>query len=313
MQTLVNFDDTQNNFKVDFEETHSTFKVGFKTAPSKLSAQFEADSSEYKATFDETSPKFDVSFGEKIIVPDIEPPSGNTVKIGDKVYHTFGAALNAVQSGDTIVLLSDVKYNAVICYTTDFCIDLNGYTLTSQGVSVFANGGSIVDNGSEKGLLAVPHGCLLLTHAKYEMLPLWNEEGTGYVFTNVTHKYRVRDEEVTETGCKILFLPSFSGGGVESSVVWADGALDNGVSFEITAIRYDDKGGVVSEFSMPAPDGNVASVYKNNKTLTFTFSGLARNSTYGIELILKSDTGLTYNFEYGRFNTGVFTPTAPMS
>lgn len=283
MRIDVKFDEAQPNFKVDFAEANSTF---------------------------------DVSFGEMQPMGDIiEPAHGNTVRIGDIIYKTLGAALKAVQSGETIKLLNNITYNDFINYTTDFCIDLNGYTLKAKGLAVLASGGGLVDNGETKGLLEVPRGFLVMSHAaNSSMLPIWNEEGTGYIFATVREQYKFMPDLSTQTSFVIDYRLSVSGGGVNTREIFADGALDNGLSFKSNALSYNADGTVRQILVLSTSDETVATIYTNRTSIRLRLNGAGSSSAeYGIVTVLESETGFVYQKELGRFNTGVFTPIVPMS
>ena len=54
--------------------------------------------------------------------------AANVAKIGDKEYETIDAAISAANSGDTIILISDVGYNGAFVPLKNITIDGAGHT-----------------------------------------------------------------------------------------------------------------------------------------------------------------------------------------
>lgn len=238
------------------------------------------------------------NFGEVYVVKENVEPAYGKVQIGDIIYDSLDSALEAVKSGDTIILQSDINCKTQLSFATDFCLDLNGYTLTAEGVAILAHGGSIVDNGATKGLLAVPKGFLVMNHAVYGMLPIWNEEGTGYIFVKVIDQVKpivIIGEDSFVVECR----PSISGGGVTTSRVFSDGALDNEISFKINIIGYDEGGNIVQTVALPPfTDTLVSSVYTNSTSFRYTINGM-RYAKCTVELAIETESGLVYRSEMG--------------
>ena len=292
MRVNANFSEDAASFNPRFEDNHTHLGnvvsiKGESTAP-------------FNPYFKENDTSFNAAFDKVRIVEDIvEPAYGNTVKIGNAVYQTLGAALKSAKSGDTIVLLSDVTYNAIIYFTTAFCLDLNGNTLTAKGLAVLAHGGSIVDNGEFKGLLKVPKGFLVMNHAVYGMLPVWNEEDTGYIFAKVTDQFKPV-EIINENSFVVEFRPSITGSGVTTKDVFCDGVLDNEIIFKVNIVGYDESGNIVQTIALPSIDEELVSrVYTNSTSFKYTVNGMSRYVRTAVELAIETESGLVYRSEMG--------------
>lgn len=285
------------NIKVNFAENSSVFRPVFRT-PSNPPLRLDTSNPTVQVTT--PKPTVPVKFSDVYVVKEAVEPAYGKVQNGDITYDSLNSALEAVRSGDTIVLQSDFNYKAVLSFVTDFCLDLNGHTLTTEGVSVLAKGGSIVDNGATKGLLVVPKGFLVMNHAVYGMLPVWNEGGTGYIFVKVTDQVKPV-EIIDDNSFAIEYRPSMAGGGVANKDVFSDGALDNEISFRTNTICYDEYGNIVQTFaSGPISDELVARVYTNSTAFRQTVSGVARYSACEVELLIETEAGLTYRCILGR-------------
>lgn len=288
--------------KVNFTENSPTIKTD--SPEYKFRPQFRTDSSEntfpVKFGTDSARTTFPVEFGEVHIVKESAEPAYGKVQNGDTIYNTLDSALAEVKSGETIVLLSDINYKAVFSFTTAFCLDLNGYTLKAEGLAVLAQGGSVVDTGELKGLLEVPKGSLVMNHAVYGMLPVWNEEGTGYFFAKVIDQSKPV-EILGEDSFVVEFRPSISGGGVVTSQVLGDGVKDNDLTFKVEIKTYDE-GGNLAQTIAPPPiaDELISDVYTNSTSVRYTVNGV-RHPRCVVELVIESEAGLVYRSEQGSF------------
>ena len=226
------------------------------------------------------------------------------VKINDTYYATIADAIADAQAGDVLVLQDNVEYNSVLSIMKDVTLDLNGFELKAAGIAIFANDAGIVDNGSEKGLLAVPHGFLIVGRSAKSMLPVWNEAETGYVFVEVAAKNQIT--AIDEDSFKIVFRPEFDSA-ANAADFFKDGSSDNDItiSIQINCI----KNGEVVTLGFSAPQGNIESIYSNNKAMSLTVNGAGSNfESYEIAIVLTSDTGLVYSYVAGSFSNGVYTP-----
>lgn len=281
--------------KPNFADNTTVFRPKFRVESPVPTFKPETENPSLKIKTENSLP---ANFGEVYVVKENVEPAYGKVQIGDIIYDSLDSALEAVKSGDTIILQSDIICKTPLSFTTDFCLDLNGYTLTAEGVALLAKGGSIVDNGATKGLLVVPKGFLVMNHAVYGMLPVWNEEGTGYIFVKVTDQFK--PVEIIEDGFVVEFRPSIAGGGVVSKDVFSDGALDNEIAFKVNIVGYDESGNIVQTIALPPIDEELISrVYTNSTSFKFTVSGISRYARTAVELAIETEAGLVYSSEMG--------------
>ena len=228
------------------------------------------------------------------------------VTIGNSNFASLDEAIAAAGDNDVIKLEADIDYENVLYLMKDVKIDLGGHTLTAQGVSIFSNGGRILDSSETKGLLAVPNGYLIMNGSENDMLPIWNEEETGYIFVEVEAKNKAT--VIDEDSFKIVFRPEFDF--VNAADFFKDGTSDNGISFSITinCIRGEQ---VIETLGFAAPESTIQSIYTNNKALSLTVNGAGeRFDSYEIVILLSSDIGVVFSQVIGSFSQGVFTPVA---
>ena len=226
--------------------------------------------------------------------------------IGGSAFASLDEAIAAAGDNDVITLHTDINYENVLYLMKDVKIDLGGHTLTAQGVSIFSNGGRILDSSETKGLLAVPNGYLIMNGSENDMLPIWNEEETGYIFVEVEAKNKAT--VIDEDSFKIVFRPEFDF--VNAADFFKDGTSDNGISFSITinCIRGEQ---VIETLGFAAPESTIQSIYTNNKALSLTVNGAGeRFDSYEIVILLSSDIGVVFSQVIGSFSQGVFTPVA---
>ena len=216
--------------------------------------------------------------------------------IGEKKFETLAEAIAAAQDGDTVVLLADIDYTThmgVVSILKNYTIDLNGHTLKANGAAIFADQGAIVDTGATKGLLAVPEGFLLMHNTDVQtMLPVWNEEGTGYVFFNVKPQYTMykRGDDKFEFN----FRPSL-GSAAFNAAFFGDGALDNGLKFVVNIHCMKD-GAEAEVISFSITDELIKSVYTNGTAIQMNITGAGTNfDSYVMEIVIVSDTGLSWS------------------
>lgn len=213
-------------------------------------------------------------------------------QVGDKKYESFDEALAAAQDGDTVQLISDVTVTDVITILKNITLDLNGHTLTAGGLAFFGYG-AVVDNGEVTGLLAVPYRFLMMNNATYPMLPVWNEAGTGYVFTTVNPQAKV--VSVDEDSFYVNFRPSISREGVSTLAWFANGAADHGISFAIKIHCFKDDRDVEA-FEFVVEDEFIKTVYTNGTSFKLNVNGATTMfDEYKVEIIVASDTNIAYS------------------
>ena len=140
------------------------------------------------------------------------------------------------------------------------------------------------------------------------MLPLYNEEGTGYVVVPVKPQLQVLTESgngvtVPEDGFTIRFRSSVKSGGV-TNTIFADGAADNGMTFIVYIHCLDEEGKIVSSLDFAIDDALVSRVYSTSGTaIGINVRGAAGvYAQYQVELVLQSDTGLFYSYTDSAFS-----------
>ena len=212
-------------------------------------------------------------------------------EVNGVIYETLADALAAAQAGDTVKLVGDVVYDDIVMLK-GVALDLNGYTLDAEGLVAFKNA-NVIDNGATKGLLRVADKDLFtLSGGAYPMLPVWNEEATGYVFVNVNPQSQLQVK--AEDKFTVIYRPSINGGGVTNEAMFADGALDNDLIFKINVLCM--KNGEVAETLVFALSENlVKEVYANNKAFHLNIFGATDMfDEYKIEFVIESTSGIFF-------------------
>lgn len=221
--------------------------------------------------------------------------------------------LASAKSGETVKLFCDVNYSGgYINVPAGVTLDLNGYDLTAEGISLF-NGASIIDGQATKGLLKVPQGNFATANATYKMLPIWN--GEGYILTDVTpdgHLYTAETlDTLGENQIKAYFRPQFGDSAVTDFVnLLSDGAANNGLSWtvEIDCLKGD---AVAQTISFAVPDASIGNIYTdylqdNPPYITLTVGGAGSNfDSYSVRLVIESDCGITYSKVIGTYTPAV--------
>ena len=132
------------------------------------------------------------------------------------------------------------------------------------------------------------------------MLPVWNEDGTGYILVEVTdqaHPVVIIDED----SFSLEFRPGYDISEAERIALFGNGGLNNDISFFIR-INFIKDGAVAQYLELQISDELVASVYGNNKSFKITVNGAsAAYDSYDVISIVKSNTGLSHSGSVGTF------------
>ncbi len=213
------------------------------------------------------------------------------VQINDDYYFTLEDALANAQLGDILKLVDNVVYEDIVMLK-GVALDLNGYTLEAEGLVAFKNA-NVLDNGATKGLLKVADKDLFtLSGGAYPMLPVWNEEDTGYVFVSVNPQSQLQvkaDDKFT-----VIYRPSINGGGVTNEAMFADGALDNDLIFKINVLCMKN-GEVAETLGFALSEELVKEVYGNNKAFYLNIFGATNMfDEYKIEFVIESTSGISF-------------------
>ena len=214
------------------------------------------------------------------------------VKIGDKNYATFEDALAAAKDGETITLVDDVHMTAGAIITNSVIVDLNGHTLTANYFIELAEG-HIVDYGETKGLLAIPKDSLVLTDASYPMFPIWNEDGTGFVFVAIEDQMIVNKGN-SDTSYEIVFRPLFEDNAI-SEELFADGAKNNSVTIRVV-LAVSKNGAYSHDLTYTYSDEIVSQVYDGND---FAFLLTVNGVTADYSVVASYE--IIYNNTHGSF------------
>lgn len=129
-------------------------------------------------------------------------------------YTGLANALNDAKAKETVTLMCNLTGQGAVEVQSDVILDLNGYDLEADVVTVFA--GLVMNSkGSSNGKLIVPKANFKYTHEKEmtgtdNMLPVW--ENNGYVFCGVSEiwqQWKVGLDDAQERP-KYRFLPGSS-------------------------------------------------------------------------------------------------------
>ncbi|MBQ8858863.1 MAG: hypothetical protein IJ012_03630, partial [Clostridia bacterium] len=231
-------------------------------------------------------------------------------EVGGVQYKTLAEAIAAAVNGDVITVLRDVDLTGEYLFLEDgVTFDLNGCTVTAKGLVAFGNDACVLDNGETKGRLALPDmDHLVLHHPKYGMLPVWAEDGSGYVFTTVTPTNDVYS--AGNDSFYVEYRPALTGY-IRTDEIFKDGAADNGITFQIVIHCYDANGNDLYQPVFSVSDDLIAEVYTAvsngdvSTTLLKKISGAGTNyAKYGVEMQLISTSGIAFS----KMLDGTFTP-----
>ena len=136
------------------------------------------------------------------------------------------------------------------------------------------------------------------------MLPIWNEVD-GYVFVAIKDQFKVVADSSSENKLTIDFRPAFVN--ADAKAFFNNGSLDNGIVFKYNIHCYDENGNIVETLSFTVSQDVIKAAYTKG-SIRYGIGGLSDTfSYYGVEIVLESDTGLTYSSTLGTFSEGVFT------
>ena len=212
-------------------------------------------------------------------------------KIGGTCYVSLADAIAEATNGQTITLVADVEYDGILMLR-GITLDLNGYTLETEGLVAFKNA-NVLDNGATKGLLKVADKDLFtLSGGAYPMLPVWNEEETGYIFVNVNPQSML--EVKAEDKFTVIYRPSINGGGVTDEAIFGDGAADNDLIFKINILCMED--GVVAEtLGFTISNELIRKIYTENRAIQLSIRGATDIfEEYKIEFVIESASGVAF-------------------
>ena len=222
------------------------------------------------------------------------------IVIGNASYATLAEAIAAAQNGDVIVLDTDASYSGVVYLANDVTVDLNGKTLTADGVVFFSANGGIIDK-THKGLLNIPHGRIIVNQgSESNMIPAWNEDGTGYSILEVKDQFKA-PVTLSDSSFYVNFKPGINGAKEEGAKFFADGGLDNDLSFVIV-VNFIKDGKVAQTLELKISEELVGSVYANNTSFKVTFTGASTAyDSYEVVSVIRSTTGYIHSVTIANF------------
>ena len=238
------------------------------------------------------------------VVLEVTPEPSAKVSItdtnGNVTYSdSLAMALMTAPTGATVTVLEDLVENAMIAVFNGVILDLNGKVVEVFAVSTFGDTARIIDSAdvTEKGLLKVAKGNLALGSATYPMFPLWNEEGTGYIFVDFRlHNVGLVTDGYEDGSFMFWFRPSI---GSITTQYFKDGAADNelSVGIKLELVKADGTlAGQVIDFSVP--DSLLQGIYDGssaNNTIQLTVNGVGSSfSKVNIMLSFISERGMIY-------------------
>ena len=202
------------------------------------------------------------------------PEETGAAEFGGIEYTTLAEALAAAQTaGGTVKMLKDASEGA-LTLMTGMTLDLNGKTLTTDGVMCF--GGYMVDSSVDNsGKIACMQGMLMLDAANPD-LAVWN--GTdGYFFTEIEQVLTQEDTSVAGK-YKLTFLPRFTQiARIAPLLADGNGGEDHGVEVKVKLLW---NGG---EKVLTYSDDMIKTVYGGN-AFTVTLTGYEAFLDLGLKL-----------------------------
>ena len=212
---------------------------------------------------------------------------------GDVAYATVQEAIAAAAQNDgdkTVKLLCDVtEENATVIVSGGVTLDLNGFDLDVSHIAAFT-GNHIVDSNTEKGLLKVAKGNIMVQSNNKQMAVY---TGNGYIFTAVNVNQIMFDSSYTEGVFKVKFKPGFgnNGGASIAKTYFGDnGSKDNGIEIGLLLTwELADGTQVTQTFDYAAE--MIMDAYNNNRVFTLAVTGIGSISELDIQLVVKSDVG----------------------
>lgn len=259
----------------------------------------EGDLVWYQTIGTDASPKFqggtvyyDAATGTYSNEADEQPAGVAYNTTTDTAYDTLKGALDAVQAGQTVILLADCTANTVLVIPGAI-LDLNGHELTASYVVGFDTA-DIVDNiGTGRLVTAVDNVVLDEGNA---MIPVY--DGEGYCFTKAGFGIK-QDTTHTGSGIKIDAVAN----PVNMTVVdlLKDGGADNNVQIVIL-LSWDTEQGTGSQ-RFVFTDAVVGQVYSSNdgsswsgysKMFSMVVTGFESISNLSARIAIVSDTNVEY-------------------
>ena len=109
--------------------------------------------------------------------------SNAVAKVGDKYYNTLNAAIDAAQSGETVVLCKNITLTEKINLSKDLTLDFGGNILTfdnTHGIIVDGNYSVIFQNGTIKGTASRKYSLASLNGSNMTVAPSMTIDSEGH-------------------------------------------------------------------------------------------------------------------------------------
>ena len=121
------------------------------------------------------------------------------------------------------------------------------------------------------------------------MIPVLNEEGTGYILVRVTIQAKPI-VEMSEESFQVIYRPTMQEAGIVNSALFADGALDNEIKFRINILCMKD-GEIAETVGFVFSDELVQRVYPEGSIMAFQLTVRGATTSfdeYKIEFVIEA-------------------------
>ena len=204
--------------------------------------------------------------------------------IGNVSFDTLEAALNAAETGDTILLVADVDTDGILL-KNGVMLDLNGYTVEADYLVAFADSQVIDSVGG--GLLKSRNVRLAADNAQ---MPVWVEADGGYRF------FTMKDSQLyySQSATGFVFIAKPVLGKAANAPYMA--LANNGLSVKARMSWKSAAGNDVEQFFMLKGE-DVQKIYSDaNQIIQLTVNGagsyIGRLST---TMVIQSETGVIWS------------------
>lgn len=225
----------------------------------------------------------------------VDPTYGKVAVIDGIYYESVTEALDYIFANDITEATIKLITNTEIARGREtiphgITLDLNGYTLTTRYLSV---DGCIIDSSEAKtGLLVIAKDNLTIRDVDgvhtHTYMPVYNEEGTGYIFVEI--KAQIEDVDASDDGTNISF--EFRPGFIDrdpTKAYFSDGAADNGLTFEVHATWSNGE----KDNKIVISEELIQSVYNGDKMISFTLSNVSTEITdLTLSVVIVSESGV---------------------
>ena len=222
-----------------------------------------------------------IARAEEVTVDDVIERT--VARIGDDYFMSLTEALDAANSGETVILLTSTE-DTYIIVSPGVTLNLAGHTLTAEKVIGF-KGSNVVDNTRE-GLLKVAEESVIVLSESNSEMAFWTGEGYKFgIFRPVSVAAPVLNEDGS---LAFQFYTQISG--KLQSLVTDNGTSDNNVSVVIRLTWNTATGTAYQNFVYN--DEQVSLVGAGDYSATFTLDNYAELSGLTLTAVIVSETGV---------------------